>query len=103
MESQASQQLSGGLLKTLLAFRMQGRLKEPAAGVGSEMLRFERRFTPITAVMSSRALTYEHFRDMCLQVTSISTPVELFTSAFQCFDEARRILTSIPDPSAEVS
>ena len=107
MLSQASQQLCGGIFKTVFAFRMEGRLRQPslqAAGISSEKLRYDHRFMPFFSVIAPPAITYQQFRDMCdqVRVSGHAEPQELFAGAFQCFDDAKRILTSIPDPTEEV-
>jgi hypothetical protein len=130
-QSQAWQQLCGGIFKTVLAFRMQGRIRQPEVVTLSsivsnsstsscendkdsnnkmlssqaEKLRFEHRFMPFFSVITPPAISYQQFHDMCDQVhrTSDSPAQELFTGAFQCFDEAKRILSAIPDPNEEVS
>lgn len=108
MLSQASQQLCGGIFKTVFAFRMEGRLRQPslqAASVSSEKLRYEHRFMPFFSVIAPPAITYQQFRDLCDQVrlSGHASPGELFAGAAQCFDDAKRILSSIPDHNEEVS
>ena len=100
--SQASQQLSGGVFKMVLAFRMQSRIRQPASGMSSEKLRYEHRLMPFFGVIAPPVISYQQFREMCDQVAAISSPPDLFAAAFQCFDDAKRILSTIPDPSEEV-
>ena len=109
--SQALQQLSGGLFKTTLAFKMQEKLKQPrhfnpsnsSTPFPAEKLRYEHRFMPFFAVMSPPVVSYEQYQEMINQTGITSSPQDLFITASRCFDEARKILEMISDPSQEVS
>lgn len=110
MLSQASQQLCGGLFKAVFAFRMEGRMRQPslqaaADGIDSEKLRYEHRFMPFFTVVTPPAIPCQQFRDMCDQVwiSCHCDPRKLYAGAYQCFDDAKNILSSIPDPNEEVS
>lgn len=108
--TQASQQLCGGIFKIVFAFRIEGRIREPShltSHLSCERLRYEHRLMPFCNVIAPPAVPYQQYTDLVNQFLNAPSlaacSAELYAGAFQCFDEAKRLLMMIPDPSQEVS
>lgn len=102
---QALQQLCGGFYQTTMAFKMQGKLKEPSVlQLSSEKVRYEHRFMPLFNVVVPPPIPYEQYQEMRDQLFSsgLHSPRYLYSCAQRCFEDARRLLELVPEPDEEV-
>lgn len=103
---QALQQLCGGFYQTTMAFKMQGKLKEPSAlQLSSEKVRYEHRFMPLSNVIVPPPIPYEQYQEMRNQLFAsvMHSPRDLYSYAQKCFEDARRLLEMVPEPDEEVT
>lgn len=104
--NQALQQMCGGYYRITMAFRMEGRLKQPfeSLQLSSEKIRYEHRFMPLFSVVTPPPIPYEQYKDSADQVlySGNHTPGDLYTYAQRCFEDARRLLEMVPEPDEEV-
>ncbi|XP_022671028.1 N-alpha-acetyltransferase 35, NatC auxiliary subunit-like isoform X2 [Varroa destructor] len=61
---QAMQNVCGGLYKTMLGLRMDGKLQQPHQEFDTERTRFEHRFAAFRAVATPPVVSYEQYRDL---------------------------------------
>jgi len=104
--AQAMHHLTGGLFKTVLALKLEGRLKEPTPGVSSEKLRYEHRFMSFYGVVTPSVVSYEQYQEMIQQsrqICSIQPPRELYSTACRYFEDSRRLFESVTDPNEEIT
>ncbi|RWS30913.1 N-alpha-acetyltransferase 35: NatC auxiliary subunit-like protein [Leptotrombidium deliense] len=101
MLNQALQQLCGGYYKTVCAFKLQGKLKMPKAGLNSDQIRHEHRFSAFHSVIAPPPVSYNQFKEMTDQMNR-QNPNDLYVTACKCFHQAKTLLETIPEPNEEI-
>ena len=99
---QALQQLSNGYYKTIVAFKLEGKLKLPWTGLNTEQIRYDHRFSPFRNVLAPPPVSYSQYRDMTNNRHFQQNSNQLFHLAMKSFDQAKTLLETINDPNEEV-
>ncbi|KAI1301211.1 N-alpha-acetyltransferase 35, NatC auxiliary subunit [Halotydeus destructor] len=98
----ALQELCGGYYRTVYAFKMQGKLKEPSCGINSEKVRYEHRFAPFGNVIAPPIVSYDQYVEMTEQVRTRHDSNDLCIMAYNNFNQAKLLLEEISEPNDEI-
>ncbi|XP_013149597.1 PREDICTED: N-alpha-acetyltransferase 35, NatC auxiliary subunit isoform X2 [Papilio polytes] len=98
---QVLQNMCGGYYKALVAFKLQGKVRQPRCAFDSEAVRYKHRFAPL-AVLTPPQVHYHEFCEMT-QPLKYENPVILYLGGCKHFQQARTVLESITTPDQEVT
>ncbi|XP_013177361.1 PREDICTED: N-alpha-acetyltransferase 35, NatC auxiliary subunit isoform X1 [Papilio xuthus] len=98
---QVLQNMCGGYYKALVAFKLQGKIRQPACAFDSEAVRYKHRFAPL-AVLTPPQVHYHEFCEMT-QPLKYENPVILYLGGCKHFQQARTVLETITTPDQEVT
>ncbi|XP_050670988.1 N-alpha-acetyltransferase 35, NatC auxiliary subunit isoform X2 [Leptidea sinapis] len=97
---QVMQNMCGGYYKALVAFKLQGKIRQPMSQFDNEAVRYKHRFAPL-AVISPPQVHYHEFCEMT-QPLQYENPVLLYVAGYKHFQQARNLLETITTPDQEV-
>lgn len=81
-------------------------MKLPWTGLHGERIRYEHRFMPFNVVITPPPVTYSQYKEMtdfCNDEKDGNRTNNLYIKACKCFQQAKVLLESVPDPNEEVS
>ncbi|CAH0695085.1 unnamed protein product [Spodoptera exigua] len=94
------QNLCGGYYKALVAFKLQGKIRQPQSEFDNEAVRYKHRFAPLS-VLTPPQVHYHEFCEMT-QPLQYENPVILYLGGCKHFQQARSLLETITTPDQEV-
>ncbi|XP_028155763.1 N-alpha-acetyltransferase 35, NatC auxiliary subunit [Ostrinia furnacalis] len=98
---QVMQNMCGGYYKALVAFKLQGKIRQPQSAFDNEAVRYKHRFAPLS-VLTPPQVHYHEFCEMT-QPLQYENPVILYLGGCKHFQQARSLLETITTPDQEVS
>ncbi|GBP13217.1 N-alpha-acetyltransferase 35, NatC auxiliary subunit [Eumeta japonica] len=98
---QVMQNMCGGYYKALVAFKLQGKIRQPESEFDSEAVRYKHRFAPLS-VLTPPQVHYHEYCEMT-QPLQYENPVILYLGGCKHFQQARTLLETITTPDQEVS
>lgn len=98
---QVMQNMCGGYYKALVAFKLQGKMRQPQSEFDNEAVRYKHRFAPLS-VLAPPQVPYNEFCDMT-QPLQYESPVILYLGGCKHFQQARTLLETITIPDQEVT
>ncbi|OWR50381.1 MAK10 protein [Danaus plexippus plexippus] len=98
---QVMQNMCGGYYKALVAFKLQGKIRQPQSEFDNESVRYKHRFAPLS-VLSPPQVHYHEFCEMT-QNLQFEKPFFLYLEGCKHFQEARTLLETITIPDQEVN
>ncbi|XP_064292563.1 N-alpha-acetyltransferase 35, NatC auxiliary subunit isoform X2 [Plodia interpunctella] len=98
---QVMQNMCGGYYKALVAFKLQGKIRQPQSAFDNEAVRYKHRFAPLS-VLTPPQVHYHEFCEMT-QPLQFENPVILYLGGCKHFQQARSLLETITTPDQEVS
>lgn len=97
---QVMQNMCGGYYKALVAFKLQGKIRQPQSEFDNEAVRYKHRFAPLSG-LSPPQVHYHEFCEMT-QPLQYENPVILYLGGYKHFQQARSLLETITVPDQEV-
>ncbi|XP_026319501.1 N-alpha-acetyltransferase 35, NatC auxiliary subunit isoform X2 [Hyposmocoma kahamanoa] len=97
---QILQNMCGGYYKALVAFKLQGKIRQPQSEFDNEAVRYKHRFAPLS-VLTPPQVHYHEFCEMT-QPLQYENPVILYLGGCKHFQQARSLLETITTPDQEV-
>ncbi|XP_038208428.1 N-alpha-acetyltransferase 35, NatC auxiliary subunit isoform X1 [Zerene cesonia] len=98
---QVLQNMCGGYYKALVAFKLQGKIRQPQSQFDNEAVRYKHRFAPLS-VLTPPQVHYHEFCEMT-QPLQYENPVILYFGGCKHFQQARNLLETITTPDQEVT
>ncbi|XP_023934017.1 N-alpha-acetyltransferase 35, NatC auxiliary subunit isoform X2 [Bicyclus anynana] len=98
---QVMQNMCGGYYKALVAFKLQGKLRQPQSEFDNEAVRYKHRFAPLS-VLTPPQVHYHEFLELT-QPLQYENPVILYLGGCKLFQQARSLLETISIPDHEVN
>ncbi|KAL4716548.1 hypothetical protein ACJJTC_010212 [Scirpophaga incertulas] len=98
---QVMQNMCGGYYKALVAFKLQGKIRQPQPEFDNEAVRYKHRFAPLS-VLTPPQVHYHEFCEMT-QPLQYENPVILYLGGCKHFQQARSLLETISVPDQEVT
>ncbi|XP_060805170.1 N-alpha-acetyltransferase 35, NatC auxiliary subunit isoform X1 [Amyelois transitella] len=98
---QVLQNMCGGYHKALVAFKLQGKIRQPQSEFDNEAVRYKHRFGALS-VMTPPQVQYHEFCELT-QPLQYENPVILYLGGCKHFQQARSFLETIPAPDQEVT
>ncbi|CAG4979544.1 unnamed protein product [Parnassius apollo] len=98
---QVLQNMCGGYYKALVAFKLQGKIRQPDSEFDNEAVRYKHRFAPLS-VLTPPQVHYHEFCEMT-QPAKYENPVILYLGGCKHFQQARSLLETITTPDQEVT
>ncbi|CAH2102753.1 unnamed protein product [Euphydryas editha] len=98
---QVMQNMCGGYFKALVAFKLQGKIRQPQSEFDNEAVRYKHRFAPLS-VLTPPQVHYLEFCEMT-QPLQYENPVILYVAGCKHFQQARTFLETITTPDQEVT
>ncbi|XP_041975143.1 N-alpha-acetyltransferase 35, NatC auxiliary subunit isoform X2 [Aricia agestis] len=98
---QVLQNMCGGYYKALVAFKLQGKIRQPQSPFDNEGVRYKHRFAPL-AVLTPPQVHYNEFCELT-QTIQYENPVLLYLGGCKHFQQARSLLETVTTPDQEVS
>ncbi|XP_047507728.1 N-alpha-acetyltransferase 35, NatC auxiliary subunit isoform X1 [Pieris napi] len=97
---QVLQSMCGGYYKALVAFKLQGKIRQPQCEFDNEAVRYKHRFAPL-AVLTPPQVHYHEFCEMTRPL-QYENPIILYLGGCKHFQQARNLLETITTPDQEV-
>ncbi|XP_063548798.1 N-alpha-acetyltransferase 35, NatC auxiliary subunit isoform X1 [Cydia strobilella] len=98
---QVMQNMCGGYYKALVAFKLQGKIRQPQSQFDNEAVRYKHRFAPLS-VLTPPQVHYHEFTEMT-QPAQYENPVILYLGGCKHFQQARSLLETITTPDQEIT
>ncbi|KAM3967716.1 LOW QUALITY PROTEIN: N-alpha-acetyltransferase 35 [Aphomia sociella] len=98
---QVMQNMCGGYYKALVAFKLQGKIRQPQSEFDNEAVRYKHRFAPLS-VLTPPQVHYHEFCEMT-QPLQYENPVILYLGGCKHFQQARSLLETITTPDQEIT
>ncbi|XP_059048022.1 N-alpha-acetyltransferase 35, NatC auxiliary subunit isoform X2 [Achroia grisella] len=98
---QVMQNMCGGYYKALVAFKLQGKIRQPKSEFDNEAVRYKHRFAPLS-VITPPQVRYHEFCEMT-QPLQYENPVILYLGGCKHFQQARSLLETITTPDQEIT
>ncbi|XP_046961065.1 N-alpha-acetyltransferase 35, NatC auxiliary subunit isoform X1 [Vanessa cardui] len=98
---QVMQNMCGGYFKALVAFKLQGKIRQPQSEFDNEAVRYKHRFAPLS-VLTPPQVHYHEFCEMT-QPLQYENPIILYVAGCKHFQQARTFLETITTPDQEVT
>ncbi|XP_039758508.1 N-alpha-acetyltransferase 35, NatC auxiliary subunit isoform X1 [Pararge aegeria] len=98
---QVMQNMCGGYYKALVAFKLQGKIRQPQSEFDNEAVRYKHRFAPLS-VLTPPQVHYHEFLELT-QPLQYENPVILYLGGCKHFQQARSLLETISVPDNEVT
>ncbi|XP_045447670.1 N-alpha-acetyltransferase 35, NatC auxiliary subunit [Melitaea cinxia] len=98
---QVMQNMCGGYFKALVAFKLQGKIRQPQSEFDNEAVRYKHRFAPLSVLTPPQV----HYHEFCelTQPLQYENPVILYVAGCKHFQQARTFLETITIPDQEVT
>ncbi|KAG1655274.1 N-alpha-acetyltransferase 35, NatC auxiliary subunit [Nymphon striatum] len=99
---QAQQSLCSGYYKAVVAFSLEGKMKQPDFQFDNEQVRYEHRFQPFSCILAPPLMHYHKFKDSKTTQRCNYSVEELYLSASKFFEQAKSLFDGISNPSHEI-